>query len=106
MCDPGRTPVIDSHVHSRDLREPHCARFPARREIGRRAVVTIPHVVDGDLIAVDLRPRSLGYVRLPWTVIARLQGKPPQKLNSECTKNDRELQQLSANKYDDRKQRD
>ena len=65
MCDPGGTPVIDGHVHACDLREPHCARFPVRREIGRGAVVAVPHVVDGDLIAVDRRPCCLRYVRLP-----------------------------------------
>ena len=106
MRDPRRTPVIDSQVHSSDLRKPHRARFPARSEIRLGAVVTIPHIVDGELIAVDLCPCSLGYIRLPRTIIARLQGKPPQDHNRKCAKDDRKLRQFSANEYDDREQRD
>ncbi len=61
MCDPGRTPIIDNYVHACD---------PVRREIGLCAVVAIPYVVDGDLIAIDLGPRCLGNIRLPWPIVA------------------------------------
>src|SRR5262249_19963978 len=102
MRDPGRTPVINRDVHACNLRKPNCARFPVRREIGLGAVIAIPHVVDGDLIAVDPGPCSLCDVRLPRTIVAGLQGKPPQDHNRECTKDDRKFQQFSATKYDDR----
>src|SRR2546423_1410158 len=70
MCDPGRTPIINSHVHACDPREPDRARFPVRREIALCAVVAIPHVVDGDLIAIDLGPRCLRNIRCPWPIVA------------------------------------
>jgi len=70
MCDPGRTPIIDNYVHACDPGEPDRAGFPVRREIGLCAVVAIPYVVDGDLIAIDLGPRCLGNIRLPWPIVA------------------------------------
>jgi len=54
----------------------------------------------------DAREIWILYIRLPRTIIARLQGKPPQDHNRKCAKDDRKLQQFSANEYDDREQRD
>src|SRR5262249_52976167 len=69
MRDPGGTPVINSHVHTCDLREPHFARFPVRCEIGGCVVVAISHVVNCDLIAIDLCPGCLCNIWLPRAVV-------------------------------------
>src|SRR5215469_9420164 len=102
MGDPGRTPVINSQVYAGDLRRPHRACFPVRREIGLGAVVAVPHIMDGDLIAIDLCPSSLCNVRLPRAIIAGLQRKPPRNYNCECPKYDCEFEQFPANEYHDR----
>src|SRR5262245_31828023 len=106
MRDPRRTPVIDGQVHACDLRKSHLARFPVGREIGRCAVVTISHVVDGDLVAVDVGPRCLHNIRLPCVIVAWFQRQPPRNNNRECTKDNGNLQKFPANKYDDREQCD
>jgi len=77
-----------------------------RRVIGFRAVLAIATVVDCDEIALDFRPGCPGNIELPGVIVTRLQRKPPQGDEGACAKDGRKLQQVSANKYDDRKQRD
>ena len=70
MRHPRGTPVVDGEVYARDLRHSHGARLPARRVVGLRAVVAIADIVQRDLVAFHLRPRSLCYVGLPSTGVA------------------------------------
>jgi hypothetical protein len=97
MCDPGGTPVINSHVYACNLGEPHRARFPVRREIGLCAVITVPHVVDRYFVTIDFCRGSLGNVRLPGAIIARLQRQPPRSHKRARPKDNPELQQFFAN---------
>src|SRR5947199_7287791 len=56
MRDPGRAPVIDREVDAGNLRDAHGPRFPVRGVIGLGAVVTVANIVQGYLVALDLRP--------------------------------------------------
>src|SRR5437762_3030311 len=56
MRNPWRTPVIDGEIDTSDLRETHGARVPVRRVVGRGAIVAVAHIVEGEFIAVDVRP--------------------------------------------------
>ena len=41
-------------------------------EIGRCAVIAVPHVVDRNLVAFDFCPGGLSNIRLPGTIVAGL----------------------------------
>ncbi len=75
-----------------------------RREIRFSAVIAIPHVVNCDFVAINLRPSCLRDIGLPGAIVARLQSKPPHRNQRECCKDDHELQQFSANKNSGRQQ--
>src|SRR5205807_10252084 len=79
-------------------------RFPVRREIGLCAVVAVPHVVNCDLVAIDLCPSCLCNIRLPRAIVAWLKHQPPQRNKRGCSKDDCELQQFSTNEDDCRDQ--
>ena len=64
--------VFDSHVHTCDLREPYCARFPVWRKIALSSVVAVPYIVNDDLVAIDLGPSCPGNISLPGTIVAQL----------------------------------
>ena len=65
MRDPGRAPVIDREVDAGDLRDAHGARFPMRGVVSLGPVVAVADVVEGDFVALNLRPRFLSHVGLP-----------------------------------------
>src|SRR5882724_8518442 len=97
--NPRRSPVIDCQVDAGDLREPHGARFPVRRVIGVGAIIAIANIVKSKFIAVDVRPCQLRDIRLPVSVIARFQCKPPGEQDAEKNSNSSYLAPKRPNEY-------
>src|SRR2546430_1473927 len=71
MRDPGRPPVIDREVDAGDLRDVHRARLPMRGIVGLGPVVAVAYVVQRYFVALNVRPRFLGHVRLPVAIVGR-----------------------------------
>src|SRR5207253_645067 len=77
MRDPGRAPVIDREVDTRDLRETHGARLPMRGVVGLGPVVAVAYVVQRYFVPLNVGPRFLGHVRLPVAIVGRKKRQPP-----------------------------
>ena len=84
MRHPRRAPVCDRQVYARNLGEPHRACVPARPESSSGAVLAIANVMNGDLVAIDFRPGSVGDIRLPGSMVSWLNRLPPHQNHGEA----------------------
>ena len=99
MGDPRRAPVVDGEINTGDLREPHGARVPVRRVVGRGTIVAVAHVMKSELVAVNVRPRQLRHIGLPVAIVARFECEPPAKHEAEGDKDGAELAPEWPNEY-------
>ena len=72
MRDPGRTPVGHEHIDAAKLAQKNSFGKPLAGVVELGTIIAVAKIMNGNLVAINFGPRSLGIVGLPVAIVRRL----------------------------------